>query len=175
MNHIELTNQEIEIIFENCESIYIDMWAIKALQFDAVCDRYIWSARHKDLSMSTLIDNLYLTVDLSNYKHFHHTNRLIRTKSVEEDGKECIERLKNSDDITHIYINGKCFMVQWNHVAYQTDKDSPMLFKNAWQHNSILTTCSDTEQICNELTIEIKEPGQNEEFIYTTTQNAETD
>ena len=31
MEHIELANQEIEILFENCECINIDMWEIKSL------------------------------------------------------------------------------------------------------------------------------------------------
>ena len=34
MEHVELTNQEIEILFENCECINIDMWAIKSLRFE---------------------------------------------------------------------------------------------------------------------------------------------
>lgn len=34
MNDVALTNQEIELVFNNCECINIDMWAIENLQFE---------------------------------------------------------------------------------------------------------------------------------------------
>lgn len=153
MNHIELHDQEIEIVMENCESIKVDMWAIKTLRFDTICDRYEWDESHKDFLHSTIIDNVKMVFDIREWKRFHHTPRLIDTTTLKEDGEKCIDRLRYCDDITHIYINGKSFGIPWNQVEAGRDKDLDIpWYKNAWQKNTESTNSIDGHPL---LTIEI--------------------
>lgn len=134
MNTIEIENQSIEIVFENCECIYIDVWAIKKMYFDVCGEHYSFSQQDKKLMKAIDLNKFELEVSLDNPKHFYHTNRLKQNGStVEDDGKECIERLKNSLDIVHIYINGICYAVSW---FYDGDQDS--LLQNKRQQNKII-------------------------------------
>ena len=34
MNTVEISSQHIEFVFENCEAINVDVWAIETLNFD---------------------------------------------------------------------------------------------------------------------------------------------
>lgn len=154
MNHIELNGQSVEIVMENCETIIVDMWAIKTLRFDTICDRYVWDENHKDFLRSTIIDNVKMTFDIREWKHFHHTPRLIDSATLKEDGEKCIDRLRYCDDITHIYINGKSFGIPWKQEEAGRDKDLNIpWYKNAWQKNTESTNSIDGHQL---LTIEIK-------------------
>lgn len=153
MNHIELDNQAVEIVFENCETINIDMWAIKSLTFDTVCDRYIWDEQHKNFITSTIITDIKMVFDIRDWKDFHHTARLIDTKTLKEDGEKCIDRLRFSDDITHIVINGKSFTVPWKRVEAGKDSLGIPWYKNVLQKNTESTNTHDGHQL---LTIEVK-------------------
>lgn len=46
MNNVSLNNQEIELVFNNCECINIDMCAIENLQFEVESEQFIWD-KHK--------------------------------------------------------------------------------------------------------------------------------
>ena len=143
MNAIEIHNQSIEIVFENCECIYIDVWAIKNMFFDVCGEHYAFCRQDKKLMKSIDLNKFELEVSLENPKHFYHTNRLKQNGStVEEDGKECIERLKNSDDITHIYINGVCYSISW---YYSDEQDS--LLHNKRQQNKIIKDKNDSTNL----------------------------
>lgn len=153
MNHIELHDQEIEILMENCESIKVDMWAIKTLRFDTICDRYTWDESHKDFLHSTIIDNVKMVFDIREWKHFHHAPRLIDSATLKEDGEKCIDRLRYCDDITHIYINGKSFSIPWHNEEAGRDSFDIPWYKNAWQKNTESTNSIDGHPL---LTIEIR-------------------
>ena len=49
MNNVSLTNQEIELVFNNCECINIDMLAIENFQFEVESEQFIWDKHHKNL------------------------------------------------------------------------------------------------------------------------------
>lgn len=162
MKNIELLNQEIEILFENCECINIDMWAIRTLIFDTDGDTYAWDKDHKNLMKKTRLKYFKLTVDLDDTRYFHHTNRLIDTKTVEEDGIQCINRLIHSDDITDLYINGTCFSIPWIDEKYTGYiAGSPIdLYRNSAQINSELTDASDGHRLTIEVDVRDKEKSK---------------
>ena len=35
------------------------------------------------------------------------------TESIFTDGEKCMERIRTCNDLTHIYINGKCYQMPW--------------------------------------------------------------
>ena len=140
MERVEIPSQEIELVFENCECIIVDYWSIKFLSFDTVGEQFVFDPHEKNLMKSTNLKNFYLKLDLSNPKHFHHTARLVETDSYIEDGKQCIERLKHSNDLTSIHINNECYQVPWKNKEIETDLGIPLntnlLQKNNFQKDS---------------------------------------
>jgi hypothetical protein len=159
MEHVELTSQEIEILFENCECILIDMWAIKFLRFETDYDTYTWDKSHKNFMKQTRLKYFKLVVDLDDTRYFYHTNRLIDTKTVEEDGIQCINRLIHSDDITDLYINGTCFNIPWVNEKYIGHiAGTPIdLYRNKAQINSELTDTSGGHTLTIEVDVRDKE------------------
>lgn len=153
MEYVELASQEIELLFENCECILIDMWAIKSLRFETDYDAYTWDKSHKNFMKQTRLKYFKLVVNLNDTKYFHHTNRLIDAETIKEDGEQCIRRLINSDDLCDIYINGTCFSIPWISKEYTGYiAGTPIkLYKNSAQINSEISNTSD-EHI---LTIEV--------------------
>lgn len=152
MNTIELYNQEIKIVFDNCETVLVDMWAIEALRFNTRGERYCWDRDHKNLLKSIELLDLYLSVNICETKYFHHTNRLIEKERVKDDGSQCIDRLRYCDDITYIYINSICYHVPWGFAPITSDIGSVTCYKNSYQKN----TESKNSSGHNILTIEIK-------------------
>lgn len=159
MERIELINQEIEILFENCECINIDMWAIESLELDTDGDSYTWDKSHKNLMKQTRLKYFKLVVNLEDTRFFYHTNRLIDTNTIEEDGIQCINRLIHSDDITDIYINGICFNVPWIYEKYTGHiAGTPInLYRNSAQINSELTNNSGSHTLTIEVDVRNKE------------------
>ena len=139
MQHIHLQSQELEIVFDNAESILVDEFAIRDMRFNTVCDRYIWNSQHKQFFKATVVRNLRMSLDLGKPNHFHHQVRTVDNGSTSEmEGNDCIERLKKSDDICHFYINGTCFEVPWKrkNVIRKVDNTEICCGTNLWQHNS---------------------------------------
>ena len=142
MDKIDLHNQEIELVFQNCECIYVDMWAIKYLRFVTADDEYLWDNDHKSLLKTTELKSFKIVLDLTDSKNFHHTNRLVDAGvSIDEDGKQSIDRLRHSDDLTTIYVNGKGFRLPWVYEKYKRYLgDTPFdCYRNAIQKNSEVT------------------------------------
>lgn len=137
MRSFDLHNQEIEFVFENCESIHIDMWAIKQLYFTTNGERYSWDEQHKTMMTSKEIDEFKIVLDVRDTQNFHHTHRLIKKEKISEDGSQCIDRLRYCDDITHLYINGECFHMPWEREEVIFDQKLPIpCYKNKLQQNS---------------------------------------
>ena len=90
-----------------------------------------------------MLNEFKLVVDLKNPLHFYHTNRLREEDSAKRDGLECIERIKSSNDLVMVYINGtgfelpikgaykqsslypeeKIYFNEWSEVSETTDED----------------------------------------------------
>lgn len=79
MNNVSLTNQEIELVFNNCECINIDMLAIENLEFEVESEEFIWDKHYKNLMKQYVLKDFYLKVNCAEKVHFHHTTRLVPT------------------------------------------------------------------------------------------------
>lgn len=123
MNHVQLNGQEIELVFNNCEVIYVDLWAIESLRFDVESTRFVWEPHHKELLKTEQLKSFHLEVSIDDKCLFRHGTRHIRdfseTDSVIVDGTNCIERLLHSDDLCSLYLNGICYNMPWE------DKEVP--------------------------------------------------
>ena len=112
MNKVEIESQSIEFVFENCEAIHVDVWAIENLYFETGGERFTFDSHRKNLMKSIVMTDFYIKLDLTNPKHFYHTNRMKDDNlTTEQDGEQCINRLIHSDDICHCYINNVCYHV----------------------------------------------------------------
>jgi len=157
MNVIELDTSSIDLCFENCECITVDMWAIKSLHFDVVGERWAWDSQHKNFLKTQHCKYFTITLDLSDPRHFYKTPRLVDgDKTVSQIGKECIERLKTSDDLCSFVINGTDYGVPWGDKELPSDLGIPIRI-NAWQQNSAVINNQGIET----LTIKIKIPEGN--------------
>ena len=102
---------KFELVFENCECIEISPDAIKSLSFnrigkqDFMCD----SSSGMIMCQNELVDNFFITIDLSNKDMFKHV-------PVGAFTNDPIERLKTCDDITHFTINNEYLTVPWKEL-----------------------------------------------------------
>ena len=145
LEHVDVPAQYIELVFENCDCIHVDVWALKSLQMDTDGDRYEWDEQKKEILKSTSLKNIYMEFNTENPRHFYHTPRaILPSKPVGDDGLECINRLKTSDDLTHVYINGHVFIVPWKPESYDTTLCGSTItcYRNALQKNSVVTNTS---------------------------------
>ena len=156
MNNVALNSNEIDLIFNNCECINIDACAIENLQFEVESEQFIWDKHHKNLMKQYKLKDFYLKVNCGVKVHFHHPTRTIptwgRTDSIFTDAERCIERLLNSNDLCHIYINGVCYHVPWKDKAIDASLcGTPITdYVNKWH------TASEIKNNNNERFIEIK-------------------
>jgi len=136
METVELQRGHIDFIFENCECITVDMWAIKYFHFDVKEERWIWDKDHKNFLKTNKVDDFNMVLDISDPKYFSQTIRLVDPdKTIEEMGKYCIQRLCSSDDISGFTINGKDYTVPWNRHEIPTDLGIPLI-SNTLQRNT---------------------------------------
>lgn len=136
METVDLHRGSIDFIFENCECITVDMWAIKYFHFDVKEERWIWDNNHKNFLKTNQVDNFNLILDVSDPKLFSRTIRMTNPcDTIEEMGKYCINRLTNSDDISGFTINGKDYTVLWSRHEKPTDLGIPLI-SNTFQRNT---------------------------------------
>ena len=146
MNSFKLNDHHIELVFENCETMFIESSAIKFMYFTTKGERFNWYARDHEMLKSIEIEEFEITLDINDKKCFHHPYSTMLTwggtDSVITDGQKCLERLISSDDITHLYINGICYHMPW-HYDKSEDKDLNLpIYKNEWQTNSEMKNSS---------------------------------
>lgn len=163
MNTVELNSCNIEILFDNCECITVDMWAIKYFNFEVIKEDWIWDPNNKKFLKTNRVNNFNLLLNVTEPKYFSQTARLVDGyKTVTEIGQYCIERLKNSDDICGFNINGINYTVPWNRHEKPTDLGIPII-SNTYQMN----TASINKNNESTLQIKIKEEpngsGENQE------------
>lgn len=122
MNRFNITDNQIEFVFENCEAIFIDTSAIKHLRFTTNGERFIYDERSREMMKSIEVNEFYIVLDIKDKKNFHHPYSTMLTwggtDSIITDGQKCIDRLTKCDDITHLYINGVCYHMPWDYSRY---------------------------------------------------------
>ena len=126
MNSFEIQNYKIELVFENCESIDVSIGAIVSFYMTTRRKRLVFDKHTKQMSESQVVDTLEMTLTLSDASNFYHSSQnqmlSLGTESVITDRHNCVERIKTSTDITHIYINGVCYQMPWNEELRYSNK-----------------------------------------------------
>ena len=98
------------------------------------------------------LSKLYLMLNLRDKENFFHMFDTAK-KTFSDEGSKCIDRLRFSDDITSIKINGIDYHVPWDSEKVIYDKELPIsCYKNKLQKN----TESKNSYGHDILTIEIK-------------------
>ena len=147
-----VNNHIIEIIFENCESITIKDSAIEHLRMKTDSETYEIDGRNKIFYEKKELSSFYLMLNLRDKVNFFHMFDTTK-KTFSEEGSKCIDRLRFSDDITSIKINGINYLVPWDAEKVIYDKELPIpCYKNKLQKN----TESKNSYGHDILTIEIK-------------------
>lgn len=126
MNSFEVQNYKIELVFENCESIDVSIGAIVSFYMTTRGKRMVFDTHTKQMSESQIVDTLEMTLTLSDASNFYHSSQnqmlSLGTESVITDRHNCVDRIKTSTDITHIYINGVCYQMPWNEELRYSNK-----------------------------------------------------
>lgn len=127
MNSFQIDNQAIELVFQNTECVYVDIWAIEYFTMSAGDTDYTWLKDHKHMEYSRQLTKFNLTLNLSDPRHFYRTPRMVKPETTAgEDGKYCIRRLANGNDLVHIYINGICYALPWEYREHKTALGIPV-------------------------------------------------
>lgn len=107
MNSMQSFN-ELELEFENCESILVDASAIVSLRFSEKGRSYTWERQSFTLDYRMDLSFFEMALDLSDPRKFRRY-----AGQPEEHWGPPVERLKKCSDLCHVYINGECFAVPW--------------------------------------------------------------
>lgn len=110
MEHIK-ADPYIELLFENCDCIKIHMSAVTLLRFKTEGEEWDYYARDNDFLKASTLKSLYLSLDPT--KTYCFSSNQINSAD------ECIQRIRNSDDITRLYVNGKPYLVPWKEEVYK--------------------------------------------------------
>lgn len=126
MNSFEIQNYKIEFVFENCESIDVGIGAIESFYMTTRGKRMVFDKQSKQMMEAELVDTFELKLNMSDASNFYHSSQnqmlSLGTESVITDRHNCVERIKTSTDITHIYINGVCYQMPWNEELRYSNK-----------------------------------------------------
>lgn len=148
MNKTQSFN-EITLTFQNCENIIIDARAIRTLNFTGGQQSFFF--KNNELHYRTDLVLLTLSINSNNTEYFRHPvgDIGVEKDSTKTDGEVCFERIRRSDDLTSIIINGTEYSVPWD----EGNKHS-----NNWQRNDILDDGFGGNYLC----IRVQQPTQND-------------
>lgn len=110
--------QTVSLLYNNCEVINIDYWAIVSLFFSHAKNDYVWDPHHKVMDIFQRVDDFTLTIDISNVKYFSTTRRNSETDSMSADGNYAIERIRNGKDLCAICFGPNRFDLNWKDDTY---------------------------------------------------------
>ena len=126
MNSFEIQNYKIELVFENCECIDVGIGAIESFYMTTRGKRLVFDKHTKQMLEAQSVDTFEITLKLSDASNFYHSSQnqmlSLGTESVITDRHNCVERIKTSTDITHIYINGVCYQMPWSEELRYSNK-----------------------------------------------------
>lgn len=110
--------QTVRLLYNNCEVINIDYFAIVDLRFTHVRDDYVWLPQYKEFDIFQRVNDFELTLDIKNVKHFSTTRRNCETDSMSADGNYAIERIRNGKDLCAICFGPNRFNLNWKDDTY---------------------------------------------------------
>lgn len=119
MNRVEINDNEIELVFENCECIKVSLAALESLRITTRGEHTVYEKHFGALFTSVEVDTIELKLKLKDKLDFRHgsTGQIVSfgmTESIFNDGEKRMERIRTCNDLTHIYINGKCYQMPWD-------------------------------------------------------------
>lgn len=118
MGELAKFGQTVSLLYNNCEVINIDYFAIVSLCFTHVKDFYVWDPHRKVMDIFQRVDGFALTLDISNVKYFSTTRRNCETDSISADGNYSIERIRNGKDLCAICFGPNRFDLNWKDDTY---------------------------------------------------------
>lgn len=111
MNSVQIQDQKIELVYQNGDVIHVDFWGIKELNFDTSGSVWTFNPSRKEMLTAERIVNFKLVLDVENTKMFWTTNRNRDTDSVKEDGKNCVQRMRDGFDLSILTLNGRAYLM----------------------------------------------------------------
>ena len=111
MNSVQIHDQQIELVFQTGDTVHVDVWAIKELNFYTNGAIWTFDPGRKEMLTAVKITSLKLAIDVEDPKMFWTTNRNRDTDSVKQDGENCIVQLNTRRDLSFLTINGVNYLV----------------------------------------------------------------
>lgn len=105
--------QTVSLLYNNCEVINIDYWAIVNMHFTHARDDYVWDPHRKEMDIFQRVDDFQMTIDIENVKNFSTTRRNCETDSMSANGNYAIERIRNGDDLVAVCFGSTRFDINW--------------------------------------------------------------
>lgn len=154
MNSCDIQDYKIQLVFENCECIDVGVGAIESFYMTTHGKRFAFDKITKQLLETVEVDALELKLNMSDASNFYHSSQnqmlSLGTESVITDRKNCVERIKTSTDISHIYINGVCYQMPWFREK-QYDNMFQKITKECTNGKNFITISIKSDKVINEL------------------------
>ena len=112
---------EIELVFDSCETITVGMAAVKSLRFTTSGERYEWDAKNNEFDKSHCMSDLHLEIDLGEGAPLRGGDRFAMEARGQTEREYIVERLSKTTDITSIYIAGEKYNVPWGEGGAYTN------------------------------------------------------
>ena len=154
MNSCDIHDYKLHLVFENCECIDVDVGAIESFYMTTRGKRFTFDKISKRLLEDVEVDALELKLNMSDASNFYHSSQnqmlSLGIESVLTDRKNCVERIKTSTDISHIYINGVCYQMPWS-PEKQYDNMFQKITKECTNGKNFITISIKSDKVINEL------------------------
>lgn len=112
---------EIELVFDSCETITVGMSAVKSLRFTTSGEQYEWDAKNNEFDKSYCMKELHLEIDLNEGAQLRGGDRLTMEARRQTEREYIVERLSKTTDITAIYMAGVKYNVPWGEGGAYTN------------------------------------------------------
>ena len=112
---------EIELVFDSCETITVGMSAVKSLRFTTSGEQYEWDAKNNEFDKSYCMKELHLEIDLSEGAQLRGGDRFATEARRISEREYIVERLSKTTDITAIYMAGVKYNVPWGEGGAYTN------------------------------------------------------
>lgn len=112
---------EIELVFDSCETITVGMSSVKSMRFTTSGEQYEWDAKNNEFDKSYCMKELHLEIDLSEGAQLRGGDRFAMEARRLSEREYIVERLSKTTDITAIYMAGEKYNVPWGEGGAYTN------------------------------------------------------